>query len=201
MTHVLKLDPGESLFQQGQPFTHFYYVNMGIIKLTRISEGGAEKTIELIRNKQYFAEALAFMNSPSYPVIATAINDCELVAIDAGKYTRLLKHSTDACFALMADMSQRIHSLVSDIDALTLHSSKSRVAGYLLNCMGTQHTDTFNLDLPKTTIASRLSMKPETFSRALHNLTQKDVINVSKRTVKIKNESLLIAIANDEQDL
>jgi CRP-like cAMP-binding protein len=201
MTHVLSLAAGESLFQQGQPFSHFYYLKSGIIKLSRLSESGTEKVIELIRDDQYFAEALAFLNSPEYPVMSTAVKDCELIAIDAQKYIDLLKDSTDACFSLMADMSKRIHSLVSDIDALTLHSSKSRVAGYLIKCMNNKHSHTINLELTKTVIASRLSMKPETFSRALHNLSNEGVITVNKRSVQINNEILLMAIANDEESL
>lgn len=199
MIHITNLVAGEALFQQGQDFTHFYFVNNGIIKLSRLSESGGEKVIELIRTGQYFAEALAFLKSASYPVMATAVKDSELIAIDAGKYTDLLKNSTDACFSLMADMSQRIHSLVNDIDALTLHSSKSRVADFLIKCIQIKHSKTITLELPKTVIASRLSMKPETFSRALHNLSHEGVITVSNRTVEINNEEILTAIANDEQ--
>ena len=104
MTHMAHLKAGDTLFQQGQDFKCFYFVNDGIIKLSRSSEDGAEKVIELIRQNEFFAEALVFMKSPHYPVMATAMKDSELIAIDAKKYAALLHHSVDACFKLLAGM-------------------------------------------------------------------------------------------------
>ena len=201
MTHTIHLRSGDALFQQGQEFSTFYFVNSGIIKLSRLSEDGSEKVIELIRPEQFFAEALVFLKSPRYPVMATAMKDTELVAIDAQKYAGLLHNSVDSCFKLLGNMSQRIHGLVSDIDSLTLHSSKSRLAGYLINCMGHFPHGVINLELPKGVIASRLSMKPETFSRALHSLDEAGIISVEKRLVKILDEKTLREIANQEQDM
>lgn len=200
MTHIVHLNPGESLFQQGQTFRSFYFVNSGIIKLSRLSEDGSEKVIELIRPGQFFAEALVFLRSPHYPVMATTMKETELVAIDAQKYAALLHNSVDSCFKLLGGMSQRIHGLVSDIDSLTLHSSKSRLAGYLLKCQAHFPGGTIDLELPKGVIASRLSMKPETFSRALHNLEETGVVSVDKRMVTINDEQALQEIANQEQD-
>ena len=133
--------------------------------------------------------------------MAPTMKDTELFAIDAQKYAELLHHSVDSCFKLLGSMSQRIHSLVSDIDSLTLHSSKSRLAGYLINCLSYHPKGIINLELPKGVIASRLSMKPETFSRALHSLDESGIINVEKRVVTILDESALREIANQEQDL
>jgi CRP-like cAMP-binding protein len=200
MIHVVHLKPGEALFQQGQAFRSFYFVNSGIIKLSRISEDGAEKVIEIIRPNQFFAEALVFLRSPQYPVMASAMKEAELIAIDAHKYTALLHNSVDSCFKLLGSMSQRIHSLVSDIESLTLHSSKSRLAGYLINCLQHFPSGRINLELPKGVIASRLSMKPETFSRALHSLDETGVISVDKRIVTINDELALRDIANQEHE-
>jgi len=200
MIHIVHLKSGESLFQQGQEFKSFYFVNSGIIKLSRFSEDGAEKIIELIRPNQFFAEALVFLRSPHYPVMATAMKPSELIAIDAKKYAELLHQSVDACFNLLGSMSQRIHRLVSEIDSLTLHSSKSRLAGYLLGCLAHSSSNTFDLELPKGVIASRLSMKPETFSRALHNLEESGIIKIEKRQVTIHDEHKLTEIAHHEND-
>ena len=200
MVHVTHISKGKALFQQGQAFKNFFYLSEGIIKLTRTAEDGAEKIIEFIRAGNYFAEALAFLSSPSYPVMATAVKDCELVSIDAEKYTALLRGSTNASFNLLASMSRRIHHLVSEIDSLTLHSTKSRVAGYLVKCLSTHPQNHFKLELPKAMIASRLSMKPETLSRALHSLEKENIINIEKSYITVNDEAALRSIANQERN-
>jgi CRP-like cAMP-binding protein len=126
----------------------------------------------------------------------------ELIAIDSQKYAALLQNSVDSCFKLLGVMSQRIHGLVNDIDSLTLHSSKSRLAGYLVSCLthSSSAGKTIKLELPKGVIASRLSMKPETFSRALHNLDESGIISVEKRQVTVNDELALREIANHEKE-
>jgi CRP-like cAMP-binding protein len=199
MLHKVNLKPGQALFQQGQPFKCFYYVNSGIIKLSRLSEDGAEKVIEIIRPGQFFAEALVFMKQAQYPVLATAMKSTELVAIDATKYAGMLHNSVESCFKLLGSMSQRMHQLINEIDALTLHSTKSRLASYLIKSLDRMPSSCIDLELPKGVIASRLSMKPETFSRALHRLHESGIITVDKKCIQVNDETRLREIARQEE--
>ena len=91
------------------------------------------------------------------------------VITDAGYYAGILHQSTDACFAVMAQMSRRLHWQVAELDRLTLHNAASRVVRYLLDQVPSTHlvTSEFQLDTPKHVIASRLSITPETLSRTV----------------------------------
>ena len=200
MVVKLNLQNGQVLFQQGQDFHYFYFVEKGLIKLSRFSEEGDEKVIEVIKPGFYFAEALVFMSSSQYPVQAVALNETTVYAIEAKKYVSVLRQSPDACFQLLGMMSRRIHQLVQDIDKLSLHSTKSRLASYLLRCCEeNQGSDCFCLDMPKSTLASRLNMKPETFSRALNFFHQQGCIDVEKREIRILDKDVLSRYAEDFQ--
>jgi CRP-like cAMP-binding protein len=90
---------------------------------------------------------------------------------------------------MMAGLSQRLHSLIHDLESYTLHSGTQRVIGYLLRA----ETDAdvadspaqFKLPAGKNIIASRLNLTPEHFSRILHELTASGLILVDGRTVII----------------
>lgn len=74
----------------------------------------------------------------------------------------------------MADMSRRLHRLLNEIDSLTLHNATYRLVRDLL---GEPPDDVpqppeIVLTAPKHIIASRLSIKPETFSRTLTRLSR-----------------------------
>jgi CRP-like cAMP-binding protein len=57
------------------------------------------------------------------------------------------------------------------------------VIGYRLAEHGSDDPDTVPLPASKALIASRLNLTPETFSRVLHDLQQRDLIAVDGRTI------------------
>jgi CRP-like cAMP-binding protein len=194
--HALRqsLDEGQWLFSQGDPAKRFYLVQSGQIRLFRLSPEGAEKVIEIVSPGQTFAEALMFLNAPRYPVCAAALGPAEVIAIDARDFAAMLRESVDTCFVVLGALSQRLRGLIGEIDNLTLHTAKSRVARYLLaHCPEDRRA--FELDVRKGVLASRLSVKPETFSRVVKQLTQDGVIEVHGAHITILDRDALIDLA------
>jgi CRP-like cAMP-binding protein len=173
----VKLDEGQWLFSQGDPAERFYLVRKGQIRLFRLSPEGTEKVIEIVSPGQTFAEALMFLNAPRYPVCAAALEAAELIALDARDFAAMLRDSVDTCFLLLGALSQRLRGLIGEIDNLTLHTATSRVARYLLAKLPSDRR-ALELDVRKGVLASRLSVKPETFSRVIKNLSEEGVIEV-----------------------
>jgi CRP-like cAMP-binding protein len=188
------LDEGQWLFSQGDPAKRFYLVQKGQIRLFRLSPEGAEKVIEIVSPGQTFAEALMFLNAPRYPVCAAALGPAEVIAIDARDFAAMLRESVDTCFVVMGTLSQRLRGLIGEIDNLTLHSAKSRVARYLLaHCAEDRRA--FELDVRKGVLASRLSVKPETFSRVVKQLSQDGAIEVHGAHITILDRGSLVDLA------
>ena len=187
MSQQVTLSDGEGLFEAGMPADKFYLVQKGQIKLYRLSMDGNEKVIELTKPNHTFAEALMFMEEPSYPVSAMAMGEVELLAFENKAFLALLRKSVDTCFRLMGDMTMRLHHLIKEIDDLSLQTASGRVAGFL--CSKLMEADEmhieFDLDTPKGVLASRLSVKPETFSRILHTFTDQGLIRVSGAHIEV----------------
>ena len=187
MSQAVNLEDGEALFEAGDQAKRFFLVMDGKIKLSRLSLNGNEKVIEVVRPGHTFAEALMFLDFPNYPVRASAIGKTQLASFDSRLFKLLLRESVDTCFRVMGDMSQRLRHLIKEIDDLTLQSATGRVAGYLCGQYVYQGQDRveFDLDTPKGILASRLSVKPETFSRILHNLADQGVVKVTGGHIEI----------------
>ncbi len=187
---VVSLVDGESLFQQGDTATRFYLVTKGHIKLFRLAPDGNEKVIELVDAGHTFAEALMFLEQPRYPVGAVALSETELISVDAEDFSAILRDSIDLCLALLGDMSFRLRSLIREIDDLSLHSATCRVAAFIL-ARAPQNCDDFELDIPKHVIASRISVKPETFSRIIKSLKSKNVLEIKGSKVHLLDREAL----------
>lgn len=186
-----RLVSAEVLFRAGEPCEAFYVVVSGQVKLYVASPAGQEKVIELIGPSRSFAEAMVFMGSP-HVVNAQALTDTLLVCVC--KHAVLDEVMRDPCFALhmLAGISRRLHGLIQDVEGYALHSGMQRLIGYLLRDVesiqddGTHRTSLIvNLPASKATIASRLSLTPEYFSRVLHELEAQSLIQIDRREIRI----------------
>ena len=192
-TRVIRLDEGQHLFQYQQEARQFFMVRSGTIRLYLSTPGGAEKVIHLITAGETFAEAITFMEGQTYPVNASALDTCEVLAFSNHTFRTILRDSTDTCFRLMADMSSWLKRQLADIDALTLQNATLRFTNYLLRQVpaGAEHRITIDLGAPKHVIASRLSIQPESLSRILRNLQHEGHITVDGNLIIIKDISTL----------
>jgi CRP-like cAMP-binding protein len=193
--HRLTLDEGASLFEQGDAADRFYLLLSGQIKLYRLSPAGNEKVIEVVTPGSTFAEALMFLDHPRYPVGAQALSPAELISVDAHDFAAMLRGSVDTCFLLLGDMSQRLRGLIREIDDLSLHSATCRVAGYIL-AQAPDGREEFELKVPKQTLASRLSVKPETFSRIIRQLSELGYISMNGNRVRIEKAEAMRDVAD-----
>ncbi|MCS6785769.1 MAG: Crp/Fnr family transcriptional regulator, partial [Thiobacillaceae bacterium] len=157
-----------------------------MIRLFRVSPQGEEKVIDLIGPGRSFAEAVLFMGG-NYPVCAAALAASRLIAIDGAHFRAWLAQDTWRCFRLMAAMSARMHKLVSDIEQLTLMKGTDRLLQYLLDHANPDEEgrQVVELGAPKQVIASRLGIKPETFSRLLHKLADQGLIEVHEHRIHL----------------
>ncbi|NIO41502.1 MAG: cyclic nucleotide-binding domain-containing protein [Burkholderiales bacterium] len=195
--HEVELGAGEMLFTQGQHADRFFFVREGMLKLFRVSSEGDEKIIEITQPGQTFAEAVMFMGTNSrYPVNAEALYDSRLLAFQQRAFHVLLENSKETCFGMLASMSRRLHMLVNQIDSLTLQNATYRLVSYLLEQMphGVQESPEIVLTTPKSAIAARLAIQPETLSRILKKLSTKGLIEVHGNHIVVSNVGSLRSI-------
>ena len=195
--HITDMVEGESLFFQGDQATSFYLVLSGRIKLFRVSPDGKEKVVEIMESGVSFAEALMFMDEANYPVTATALSPSRVVVINARDFKSMLAESIETCFLLMGNMSFRLRSLIREIDALSLDTGTVRTVAYLLQ-QAPVDSESFELKVAKSVIASRLSVKPETFSRILKHLHESEIVSIDGRRVTIHDRDAMMGICSGQ---
>jgi CRP-like cAMP-binding protein len=192
---VRRLSRGDTVFRFGEPCNEFHVVVLGQVKLFALSPAGQEKVIELVSPGHSFAEALMFTGKP-YILNAQALTNTLLLSV--GKQVILNEIQLDPRFSMrmLAGISRRLHGLVHDIESGALHTGMQRVIGYLLRdvpvdgALGNE-PHTVSLPVSKATIASRLSLTPEYFSKVLHELEAAGLIRIDKRDILITDPAAL----------
>ena len=185
--HLVELEQKQVLFEAGQAADDFYLLRSGQMKLYCLSPGGDEKVIEIVRPGETFAEAITFMENQAYPVSAEAIMNSKLYCFKMKTFRNLMEGSPGTCMRLMADMSRRLRMRVNEINNLTLHNATYRLVVYLLEQIpeGAVEMTDIHLGTPKSIIASRLSIQPETFSRILSKLSQRGLLKVQVNDITL----------------
>jgi CRP-like cAMP-binding protein len=96
----------------------------------------------------------------------------------------------------MSGYSKRLRQFVAKIEELSLKDIKSRLAGYLLeNSSEENGAVTCRLVYSKKELASVLGTIPETLSRALAFLKQKNLIAEKDNTIIIPDQEKLRMLA------
>ncbi|NDY91475.1 Crp/Fnr family transcriptional regulator [Ideonella livida] len=210
-----RLARGDNIFRVGEPCEEFHVTVMGQVKLFALSPAGQEKVIELIGPGNSFAEALMFTDKP-YIINAQALTDSLVLSVHKSAVVGEIERDPRFAMRMLAGISRRLHGLVHDVQAYSLHSGLQRVIGYLLRdlpeeaeegatalrgtgagcetlCREGDRPRELHVSLPvsKATIASRLSLTPEYFSRVLHELAGQGLIEIDKRDIRIPDAAAL----------
>ena len=185
---------GENIFSVGMPCEEFHVTVTGQVKLFALSPSGQEKVIELAGPGISVAEALVFTGKP-YIINAEALSEAIVLSVGKAAVVREIEDDPRFAMRMLAGISRRLHGLVHDVQAYSLHNGMQRVIGYLLHPLeenpATSSALKVSLPVSKATIASRLSITPEYFSRVLHELESAGLISVDKREIHIPNAARL----------
>jgi len=197
----VSLGRGETLFHAGEASTAFYAVVSGQMKLALHSGDGAEKILELMRPGETFGEAVVFTGQ-RYPVTAIGLVGTRLLRIPADAVTDLVDRDPTFARRLLAGMATRLHTMVRDVATVTLWSSRQRVVGFLLGLAGDDPGPGTVVRLPatKAVLASRLSLTPETFSRALRELSDAGLVEVHASQIVLTDPATLVLASGPDLD-
>jgi CRP-like cAMP-binding protein len=175
----------------GEPCEAFHVTVTGQVKLFAISPRAGEGDRDRGPG-QSFAEALMFTNRP-YIVNAQALTDSLVLSVGKAAVVTEIEHDPRFAMRMLAGISRRLHGLVHDVQSLC--AAQRRAARHRLpaarpgrpKTASAARCVTVSLPVSKATIASRLSLTPEYFSRVLHELEAAvpGLVRIDKRDVHI----------------
>jgi CRP-like cAMP-binding protein len=190
-TSQVRAPAGTILFRRGDLPGGFHVVAYGQVKLSLATADGAEKVVEVIGPGMSFGEAVMLLERP-YPVTAETLSDSLLVAVGKQALFAELDRNPLLARRMLAGLSIRVHRLMGDLEALSLHSATQRVIGYILRDVPESSGGVeLRLTVAKGVIASSLNITREHFSRILHELSAAGLIRVSGRNIHIVDPARL----------
>lgn len=182
---------GELIARTGERPEGLMAVGYGLVKLA--IHGGSGKVLRLVGPGESFGEVVLFLGEP-LPVDITALSDTLLVILPAAPLLELIERDPGFTRALLASVCQRMHALVADFEAATLHGARERLAAYL-DALVEPGASLARLPAAKNVVAAKLGVAKETLSRLLRQFAEEGMIAVERREIRLLDRERLAAAA------
>ena len=184
------LKRGERLFSKGDAVTGMYVLVYGEIRLLARSPG-RERLTGVVSAGRSFGEPVMFLEKPAV-VDAEAAIDSLVLHVPKQAVFDEIERSPLFARRIIAGLSERVETLVKELERQSGGGGRSRLVEYLLHSAGRgPGPAVVVLPAAKGAIASHLNLTPEHFSRVLHELSDAGLIAVDGKTVRILDVAAL----------
>jgi len=192
---VQRVERGQVLFEQGDQCNGVHVVVSGQLKLAFCSLQGVEKVVGIATAGEGVGEACISIGK-NYPVYGEALSETDLIFLPKNVLSDCLEGDQDFSYRLLVRIAEKFHGLLLDIESTCLQSGAERIVAFLLRQLEDrgdvmEGAAVIELSVPKSVIASRLSLTQEHFSRLLRQLSEHGMIEVEGRHIHIPDVARL----------
>ena len=190
----IRAPKGKVLFIQEDVAEHFYLITNGWVKLFSETIDGTEAVLDVLTNGHLFGEASVFERD-KYGFSAQCVEDTHMLMLPTALLKEVIATNNQMALNMLSSMSVHRRQQGREIEHLNIQNAPQRIGCFLLRLCPENPPSVVILNLPydKTLIASRLGMKPETFSRALSKLKSETNIQIKGAVVTITNVNALVS--------
>jgi CRP-like cAMP-binding protein len=133
---IVRLEPKENFFTQGDPADAVFYLQKGSAKLTVISAAGKEATVSLIPSGAFVGEEALSASAGPRLSTATAITPCSALKIGLEEMVRVLHTEHEFSDLFLKFLLERSMRTQADLIDQLFNSSEKRLARILLLMAG-----------------------------------------------------------------
>src|SRR5690242_3749317 len=132
VSRVASIRRSTSLFAQGQVADSLYFVDDGLIKLTRTNDSGDRIILSICGPGELVGEEVLAEDAPLYQSDAEALSTASLHRIPRDTLVGILRSNFDFAAALIDYLVHRKSALARKVELLCLHDVEYRILHYLV---------------------------------------------------------------------
>lgn len=192
--HVRHLRSGEILFMEHERCLGFVVVLRGAVRVYSLDRRGREMTLDRQAPGESVLE-LPLFDGGNYPASAeAATDDTAVFIVPRQAFQQLMAQYPALASHAARNLAIRMRRLLKMLEAQALHTVQMRLAAYLLRIAAERTV--FALEETNEQIGSRIGTVREVVSRTLRSLKDQGAIDLTGRTISIRDAALLQRIAD-----
>ena len=183
-----RYQPGESLFNEGDPCAGLYVIESGNVRLFKSSAGGREQVLAIDGPGSSIAELPVF-DGGNYPASAAAVNEVAALFVSRQDFHSMCLVHPQVALKVLRIVGKRLRTLVGIIEELSFTTVRSRLISLLLKIAreSGQKSGTATITLPASNqeLAAHIGTVRELVSRNMSRLQAEGLIKIDGREVTI----------------
>ncbi len=200
--YLIRCEPGETLFNEGDPADGFFILRLGRVKMRKISTTGHEVVLHLSSPPHMIGCKALTLPGSSYPADAVAVDQVEALRFTRARFLATVKEIPDVFFGLLIDMNRRLSEIYT-LQSSLLEPVQQRIATLLLQ-QALPINASLNIweehplqeiRLTKSLIASIVGTTTETAIRILSKWKKNGFIDSERGVIRITNGEAIFELS------
>ena len=202
VSRVNGLHRSASLYSQGQPADSLYFIEEGLIKLTRTSASQGRIILSVCGPNHVIGEEALAAGSPIYYTEAEVLTDAIIYRIPRESLLQSLAAHSELATALIEELQERKLGLAQKVELLCLHDVEYRILHYLAELSKlvkpSDGDGGYQLPITQLELADLIGATRETTSTTLNQLERRGLVKLSRRLLTIPSPVTLRSAANEK---
>ena len=199
VSRLSSLRRSTSLFTQGQSADSLYFVEDGLVKLTRTNHCGNRIILAILGPGHLVGDEVLSDESQTYYADAEVLTTASLVRIPREAVTHALASNPELASAFIAYSLQRRVALAEKVELLCLHDVEYRILHYLAELSASvkplEDGEGYQLPITQLELADLIGATRETTSTTLNQLERRGLVKLSRRLLTIPSPVTLRSAA------
>lgn len=152
-------------------------VHTGQIKQVRLGADGSERLLRILGPGDFMGEHSALTGSPA-PRMATAVTEAQVCTLSRRDVQEWLDQRPRMAVNMLQAITRRLEETETQLAAIADRTVTQRLGDYLVEVSGGAVERSFELPVSKKDLASLIGTTPETLSRRLRILVDREILRI-----------------------
>lgn len=186
-----KFDKHQTIFQEGEPGDALYVIKQGLVKITKGSNDGRNKTLAILKPGEIFGE-MSLFSEDRRTAGAEAILECRVLVLDKASFISIHEKNPQIFLQIIHTLIERLSQADRQIKNLALGNSRAKIADILLFLAEEfgekeKNATRVNIRLTHQELADLAGLARETTTKLLNEFVKDDAIALADREIEITN--------------
>lgn len=200
----LRVNPGDTVFEQGRPADQFFVLLHGHLKVVQTTAEGEQVVVRYVVPGEVFGIAKA-MQRPAYPASCIAVEESVILGWPSAEWERFITGNLQFAANALQTVGQRLHDAHARIKELSTEEVEQRVARCILRLIDSSGENTpegvaVNFPITRQDIAEMTGTTLHTVSRLLSAWKERGLVITGRKRVIVCKVDDLIRLAEGSQN-